>query len=406
MQPLAERLRAIPYDVLQQFITDSPWDWEIMQQHLVDMVRDHVADGDGLVNIDDTAFVKAGEHSVGVAHQYCGQLGKVANCQVGVACVYVRQHPERSADAGVFPLRIQPYLPEDWAQDEARRKKVRVPEDVTFLRKWEIRRKMVDTIRARRVPHAAIGADASYGDSAEFRTGLRARRERYVVGVGLSSLHVVRAGLNLRKPRKGPTGRPESAPRLPRGVQAHSATHMLKTIPPEDWKEVRWAEGTKGPLGGTFAPVKVRVTKRQKPTEEVDWLLFERRENETKGYLCHGFEDSTLEELVRVARGRWPIEQFFRKAKDELGMDHFEGRTWPGWHHHATLTFMTMWFLSNQRWDWRAEGDDPPLPTLPEVRRQAIRAWGERLVWEAFKMKRDQLPPAGKRLLALIEAGG
>jgi hypothetical protein len=109
---------------------------------------------------------------------------------------------------------------------------------------------------------------------------------------------------------------------------------------------------------------------------------------------------------VKLARGRWPIEQFFREAKDEVGMDHFEGRTWPGWHHHTTLTFMTMWFLSKLRWDQQAEEKDTPLPTLPEVRRQAVRAFGEKLVWEAFKMGAEDLPPAGTRLLALIEAGG
>lgn len=406
MQPMAARLHQIPYEVIQQFITDSPWDWESIQLQTVEQVRDRVGGEDGLVNIDDTAFVKAGEHSVGVARQYCGQLGKVANCQVGVACVYVRQHPERSADAGVFPLLIQLYLPQEWASDARRRRKVRVPRAVKFRKKWEIALDLVDAVRERGLPHAAVGADASYGDSSEFRAGLGERGERYVVGVNLSSLHVVRAGLSLRKPRKGPTGRPETSPRLPRGVRARSAARLLKTVPRKEWREITWAEGTKEPLRGFFAKVKVRVTKKQRPTEEVDWLLFERRENETKGYLCHGFDDSSLEDLVKVARGRWPIEQFFREAKDEVGMDHFEGRTWPGWHHHTTLTFMTMWYLAQKRWMQQKEGKDEPLPTLPEVRRQAVRGFGEKLVWEAFKMGLEDLPDAGKRLLALIEASG
>lgn len=315
MQPMAARLHEIPYEAIHHFITDSPWDWEDIQLQTVDQVREDVADNDGLISIDDTAFVKAGTHSVGAARQYCGQLGKVANCQAAVACVYVRQHPARGADGGVFPLLIRLYLSEEWARDKARRREVRVPRSVKFRRKWEIALDMVDAVRARGLPHAAIGADASYGDSSEFRVGLRDRGERYIVGVNPSSLHVVRAGLQLRKPRKGPTGRRESASRLPSGVRARSAVALQKTVPARAWKEVVWAEGTKGPLGGLFARVKVRVTKRQKPTGEVDWLLFERRENETKAYLCHGFDDSTLEELVRVARGRWPIEQFFRERK-------------------------------------------------------------------------------------------
>ena len=265
MQPMAARLHEIPYDVIQHFITDSPWDWESFQLETVEQVRDEVGRKDGLLNFDDRAFVKAGEHSVGVARQYCGQLGNVANCQVAVACVYVRQHPTRSADAGVFPLLIRLYLPEEWASDAKRRREVRVPRAVKFWKKWEIALEMVDSVLARGLPHAAVGTDAGYGDSAEFRAGLRARRERYVVGVNPSSLYVVRAGLQLRKPRKGPTGRPEAAPRLPRGVRSRSAAAMMKNVPAKEWKEVVWAEGTKGPLGGLFARVKVRVTKKQKP---------------------------------------------------------------------------------------------------------------------------------------------
>ena len=155
MQPMAARLHQIPYEVIQQFITDSPWDWESIQLQTVDQVRDRVGGEDGLVNIDDTAFVKAGEHSVGVARQYCGQLGKVANCQVGVACVYVRQHPERSADAGVFPLLIQLYLPEQWARDAKRRRKVRVPRAAKFRKKWEIALDLVDAVRERGLPRAS-----------------------------------------------------------------------------------------------------------------------------------------------------------------------------------------------------------------------------------------------------------
>ena len=408
MQPMAARLAEVSYDQMQRFITDSSWDWETTQLDLIRNVAEDVGSPDGLLALDDTAFVKAGTHSVGAARQYCGQLGEVANCQAAVSLAYIRQNPPRSADVGVFPLQLRLYLPKSWATARSRRRKARVPKEVGFQQKWRIGLEMIERVRAQGLPHEATVTDAGYGDSAEFRTGLRRMGERYVVGVDPAALDVVRAGLLLRQPRASPgtKGRPRSRLRLPSGVHAKSAATLGRTLAPQEWRSVTWADGTKSPLTGAFARVRVRVMKRQVPTDEVAWLLLERRERETKAYLCHGYDDSPLEELVRVARGRWPVEQFFRETKEELGMDHFEGRSWPGWHHHVTLTLLASWYLALKRWRQRKEVAKGPLPTLPEVRREVVRQVALRMLREVQGEQGGGDVRAAHRLLALMERAG
>ena len=409
MQPMASRLDDVSYDQIQRFITDSPWDWEATQEDLIRVVSEDVGTAEGLLSLDDTAFVKAGRHSVGVARQYCGQLGKIASCQVAVGLVYIRPQPPRSADAGVFPLQMRLYLPADWATDRVRRRNARVPARCDFQQKWRLGLGMVAKVRALGLPHEATVTDAGYGDCAEFREGLRTLGERYVVGVTSSALTVVRAGLRLREPRPriGSAGRPPTRRRLPSGMRAYSAAILGVSLSPQEWQRVTWAQGTKQPLTGTFARARVRVVKRQFPTDEVAWLLFERRENETKAYLCHGYDESTLEDMVRVARGRWPVEQFFREAKEELGADYFEGRGWPGWHHHVTLTLLAAWYLSLRRWLGQDQETTEPLPTLPQIRRDVVREVALRIL-EQTPEEGDQGidPRIRRRVLALVNNAG
>ena len=407
MEPMAARLSDVAYHEMQQFITNSPWDWEETQGGLIDVGRTDVGTADALIPIDDTAFVKQGDDSVGVARQYCGILGKVANCQVAVTMVYLVPDPARNADGGVFPLGIRLFLPEEWADDPGRRRRARIPSWVKHREKWRIALELVDLVRGRRLPHRAYTFDAGYGNSREFRAELRHRGESYVAGVDPASLYVVQEAMQLRELPPPSGGPPGSRLRFPAGKRGRSARDMAQELPPSAWHKVAWTEGTKGELKGWFARVRVRVTKKAQPTKEVGWLLFERRDDVLKAYLCHGFDTASLEELVRVARGRWAIEQFHRETKDELGLDHFEGRRWTGWYHHTTLTLLAYSFLATKRWQQRSERPEKPLPTLPEIRRGVVEHVVERLLGEAITSAGDEKGRnAARRLSALLTKAG
>jgi SRSO17 transposase len=317
------------YEALQHFITDSPWDAEPLWIRLRDLVPVRT----GIVALDDTSFPKQGKHSVGVKRQYCGALGKLANCQVAVSTVLLG---ERLA----WPLTFELYLPTEWLTNEARRRKARIPDTLRFREKWRIALSHIRRVVNAGFQPTAVVADADYGSVAAFRRGLEQMGLRYGVAI--------RWFLTMWTP----------GARLSR-----TAGEIAAQIPEADWHRVTWAEGTKGPLAARFAAVRVRPAKS--PGER--WLLCERSlaDDERKYYLLNLDATATLHELVTVVRSRWPIEQQYRELKDDLGIDHFEGRSYRGWTHHTVLTAIAFTFLQLER--MRAD-DDAPRPTLPTVR--------------------------------------
>jgi SRSO17 transposase len=230
---------------------------------------------------------------------------------------------------------------------------------------------MVDRALAHQVPHALVVADAGYGDDAGFRAALRRRGEAYVLGVDPSKLRVVAADVAVEVPRVGTQGgRPRKGLAYPEGIHPASPRSLARRV---RWERVEWAEGTKGPLAGQFHRLRVRVTEgareRRHATDEVAWLLLEKRPRELKAYLGWGLDDLSLGELVAYAHLRWTIELYHREAKQLLGLDRFEGRTWRGWHHHVAMVQLAYAFLSHLR---AGRGAGTPLPTLPEVARAVV----------------------------------
>jgi SRSO17 transposase len=316
------------YEALQHFITDSPWDAERVWGQL----RALVPVRRGVLALDDTSFPKQGRHSPGVKRQYCGALGKTANCQVAVSTVLL-------AEQLAWPLTFELYVPQDWAADAARRASARIPETVRFREKWRIALAHIRRVLKADFHLMAVVADADYGSNAPFRRGL----ERLGLRYGLA----IRGALTMWTPR---------------ARRARPAADIAAALPDAAWQRVTWGEGTKGDLTARFVALRVRPAKSRGDR----WLLCERglTTDERKYYLLNLDAAAPLHELVAVVRGRWPIEQQYRELKDELGIDHFEGRSYRGWAHHTVLTAVAFTFLQLER----RRAPDETRPTLPVVR--------------------------------------
>ena len=316
------------YQGLQHFITHSPWN----AGRVWDRLRAPVPERRGILALDDTGLPKQGKHSVGVKRQYCGALGKTGNCQVAVSSVLIGAQ-------FVWPLTCDLYLPHEWLSDAARRAEAGIPDRAVFREKWRIALAHVRTVLKAGFAVTAVVADADYGRVAAFRLGLERLGLRYAVAIR-SELTAWRAG----------------AP------HARSVEGLAKHVPERDWQRVCWGHGTKGPLAARFVALRVRPARSRGER----WLLCERSlvDDERKYYLLNLDATAALGDLVRLARSRWPIEQQYRELKDELGFDHFEGRTLRGWTHHAVLTAMAFTFLQFER----SRSLTDPRPTLPQVR--------------------------------------
>jgi SRSO17 transposase len=348
MQPMEARLPlndAASYQRLQHFISHSPWSAAPVWTRL----RAVLPIRRGLLLVDETAFPKHGEHSVAVGRQYCGALGKIANCQVAVSTALL-------ADQLAWPTTMELYVPEDWAEDADRRARADIPRPLRFRPKWRIALTHVRQVRAAGLQIAGVLADAAYGNVHAFRTTIDRMGLRYAVGVA-SRLTVQVTGAR----RRFKIGR------------------VIKQLPRRAWRRVAWAQGTKGPLAARFAALRVRPTARGPEC----WLLAERpltTRGERKAYLLNLPASASLRELVRLARARWPIEQHYRELKDELGLDHFEGRSYRGWNHHAVIAALAFTFLQLER-----RRGTKPLPTFPEVRN-----WIRDIVTALFLLERPE----------------
>lgn len=323
---------------LQQFLSQSPWEWRPVRAALAEAVLPYLSPRCGWV-VDDTGFPKKGTHSVGVHRQYSGTLGKIGNCQIGVSLNY-------ATDEACVPLDFALYLPEAWTNDPDRCRKAGIPEDVAFKTKWELALDMIERARGQEVPQGVIIADAGYGHIPSFRRKLREQELSYVLAVQSTTL-VWPDTVDLTPPPYQGRGRPRKRRvDLPR---PRSVLEIAQEVPEAAWQEVTWRQGSKGPLKSRFAAVKVQPTGgRSEDAEPLGWLLIEwpAESNEPLNYwVSNLLEETTLRELVSWAKLRWYIEQNYQQLKDQLGIDHFEGRSWTGWHHHVTLTMMAFDFL-------------------------------------------------------------
>lgn len=344
IEPMAARLEDGDEQCLQQFVNQSPWRWEPVRQRLA--VRMTAELGPEAWVVDDTGFPKFGDKSVGVTRQYSGALGKVGNCQIGVSINAVT--PQASC-----PLDWRLYLPAEWDEDP-RREACRVPADVRQQPKWKLALEMIDELIGWGIEPAPVLGDCAYGDITEFRLGLEEREIPYVLDVK-GSASALPEDTEPQRPAWSGVGRPPAA-RYRRPFS--SLAELAKAAGPDACVDVQWREGTRGAMRSRFVAIRVRPAnvklRRADPDGHlsVRWLLAEWPDGEdapTDYWISNFPADTPLERLVALAKLRWRVEQDYRELKDALGLDHFEGRSWPGWHHHVTLVSVAHGFLTTER---------------------------------------------------------
>jgi SRSO17 transposase len=335
---------------LHHFVADGPWDDEVLLDRALDTVLASMLQREPIVAwvVDDTGFPKKGQHSVGVARQYCGQVGKQDNCRVAVSLSVTTEQAS-------MPIAFRLYLPEAWANDKQRREKAGVPAEIKFQTKPQIALAEMDRARQRGVPEGVVLADAGYGNETQFRTQLTERKLTYVLGI--------QSGITVWKPGEQPVPAPEGKgmgrpPKLLRRDPEHqpvAVRELALALPPAAWETVSWRQGVKKKLASRFAAVRVRCAHRDylraEPYAE-EWLLMEWPKDEiepTKYWFSTLPAETPLAPLVHLAKHRWIIERDYEELKQELGLGHFEGRGWRGFHHHATLCIVSYGFLVAER---------------------------------------------------------
>ncbi|MFC7640760.1 IS701 family transposase [Streptosporangium lutulentum] len=356
MEPMAARL-GVDRQGLQQFLTDAPWSHQLVLAELA--WRMDTAINPAAWVVDDVSFVKDGEESPGVAPQYCGALGKTANCQVAPSVHLV-------TDVASCPVNWRLFVPEGWdaasprtedsAAVAARRQRARIPADITHVPKWQLALDMIDELCCWGLEAPLVVADEGYGQDGAFRLGLTERGIGYVVGVRSdTALLGIDAGRTVA-PYAGTGRRP--VPRY--RDKPRSAQQIVTAAGRRALHAVTWRAGSKGPLRSRFVALRVRPAglriRRAHMGEDlpVCWLLAEWPPGEsepTKYWLSTLPADIPLRRLVRLAKIRWRIEHDYRELKTGLGLDHFEGRTWSGWHHHVTLASVAHAFCTLERLD-------------------------------------------------------
>lgn len=371
VEPMAARVPqpegldvADPDQALQQFLGQSTWDEQAVLKRYRATMAAKFADSAGIFVIDDTTFPKQGKHSVGVQRQYCGALGKRANCQCAVSVHYV-------APKGHYPLDMRLFLPESWLGDPKRLDKAGVPEDQRrSLTKGQIALELLDRVRAEGLPGGVVVADSGYGVSGPFRDGLARRGLHYIVGV-TDEMVVFTAEPRWEEPRVGTGGRPQKRRRLADGSPRPVSLKELAARTPR--RKVTWREGTKGPMWGRFAWLRVWPAQGWATGDCAGrgpiWLLIEEQADGKLKYAFSNLPANTSRiEAVRLWRSRWPVELGYQQMKEELGLDHHEGRSWRGLHHHACLVMLAFGFLTLERRRARRGRSRPGKKGEAEVR--------------------------------------
>lgn len=353
VEPMAARMDPLHasarHQALHHFVAKAQWSDAQVLRRVCQWVMPHMDfSRGGWWIIDDTGFPKKGVHSVGVARQYCGLLGKQDNCQVAVSV-------SLACDQGSIPVAWQLYLPQDWAQDAERRKRTGVPESVRFATKTQIALQQLRTLLSEGAPRHCVLADAGYGVDTAFRQALSDMGLHYAVGV-TSAVVVWPPGVEPLPPQTySGKGRPPVMPRRTAQLQPISVKALALSLPAQAFQTISWREGTNAPLTGRFAAVRVRHAggnagkARLRPQE---WLLIEwpvERAEPVKYILSTLPESTPLNDLVGCAYQRWRIERDYQDLKQDFGLGHYEGRGWRGFHHHASLSIAAYAFLMSER---------------------------------------------------------
>jgi SRSO17 transposase len=362
VEPLVARVAPDDYEQVHHFVCTSCWDPAPLERVLAEKAQALVGGPDAVLIVDDTALLKQGKRSVGVARQYAGAAGKTTNCQTLVSLTLARDE----VPVGVA-LRL--FLPAEWTDDPERCLAVGVPaERLAYRTKLEIALAELDRLQAAGVTWGCVLADAGYGISAAFRQALSARGLTWAVGIPrIQKVYPADVTTAMPAPTPG-IGRPRRHP-LP-SVPSTPAEHVLAAV---RWRRLTWRTGTKGPLSARFAAVRVVVadgtqnaTGQHLPGEAA-WLVGEWRDTgEKKYYLTNHPERTALRALAAAIKARWSCEQAHQQLKEELGLDHFEGRTWLGLHHHALMTLISFAFLQHLRLtEIRGRGENAAEPRWP-----------------------------------------
>jgi SRSO17 transposase len=360
---------------LLHFVAAAPWSDEAVLTRVREMVLPAI-ERHGPIEawiIDDTSFPKKGRHSVGVARQYCGQLGKQDNCQTAVSLSIANHHAS-------LPVAWRLYLPESWTCDEARRATAKIPKTITFKTKPQIALEQIEAAYRQGLPRGVVLMDAGYGNDSALRDGIRALDLPYVAGIQSNALVWPPGVAPLPpKPWSGRGKVPKRAQRAA-GHEPISVKKLAISLPQEDWQTATWREGTNDTLTSRFARIRLSVARHDDQPAALgpqEWLLIEWPEGEaepTKYWLSILPEDVSLEYLVDCAKLRWRIERDYQDLKQEFGLGHYEGRGWRGFHHHATLCIAAYGFLisetetipplsSRSRQDAPNPWHSPKLPT-------------------------------------------
>lgn len=344
------------YQAFQHFITHAPW----APERLWTRLRSHVPARTGVLILDGTSFPKQGMHSVGVARQYCGALGKISNCQTAVTVALW-------TGTQAWLLGAQLYLPAEWTTAAARQRG-QIPRAVRFQEKWRLALTLIRQVRAAGFRLTAVLGDAEFGDNSTLRTFLHRSGLPYALGIS-SSMTVLVGTPRLRAPQPRERGRPRTRPTLPIGTAPIAVAALVDTWPVRAWRTIRWRNApTAREWRARFAAIRVTPAHawRQRRLAPAVWLLAERdlgATPRTKYYVVHLPATASLRALVHLTHQRWAIEQQYQELTDELGFDHFEGRSWPGWQWHAALTAIAYTFLQVER-----QRPDARSLTLPQVR--------------------------------------
>lgn len=354
VEPMAARVEPQrvqgAHQSLHHFVANADWSDEALLRRVRELVLPAMTERGGVRAwiVDDTGFPKKGVHSVGVARQYCGQLGKQDNCQIAVSLSAASEHAS-------LPIAFRLYLPEEWASDPMRRAKAGVPDDIVFKTKPQIALEQIRAAQVEGVPEGVVLADAGYGNDSKFRAGLTKMGLAYAVGVQ-SSVRLWPPGTGPLPPKTwSGQGRPPKLLRRDAQTQPLSAERLAKALPAEAWRDVAWREGVDKTLRSRFAAVRVRPAHRDywrsQPHAE-EWLLIEWPERESapiKYWLSTLPLNTPIERLVETTKLRWRIERDYQELKQELGLDHYEGRGWRGFHHHMALCVAAYGFLISER---------------------------------------------------------
>lgn len=348
---------------LQHFLGQSPWPTEPLLAIHQSLIGETLGEEDGVALIDESGVVKQGDHSAGVARQYCGSVGKVANSQVGVYLGYVSRHGYSVVDGRLF-------VPEQWfGPDYAdRRKACGLPRDMTFQTKPELGLALLQqAVQRGGLPFRWVAADCLYGNSPAFRDGVAALDKWYFTEVSCDTPVWRRRPAVWVPPWSGRGRRPT---RLRLRTPSHRPVRideLVSRIPPAAWTRATIKEGSKGPLVCDFAYLRITEARAGLPGPEL-WLVLRRNvadPTQVKYYLSNAPADLPVAQLVRLSGMRWPIETIFEESKGEIGFDHYETRSWPGWHHHMLLSFLAHHFLVRLRIKFQPQA---PALTIYQVR--------------------------------------